>query len=915
MTDPADRGAPPARGAVAPWVRTRLRTAPGAALSLALLVLVTSFLAGAFPRAVEAYEGEGLSRAMSTAAPQQSVIGLSAAPASDDPPGRKAAALRGERLTERYRKILDRLPEPLRADGAQSAYGARTVAPVSADDPWLPELEGGAPVFTVSSQSGLERHSALRSGRLPKAGSTGPTTARVEGAVTVRTAAALRIEVGSTVHLPRDGNEGPLAVTVTGIVEPLRPGLSYWSVEPVLAVPAKRWTSGPSPAPYWHGALLLPPEAAPALLSLPEAAEAYWRLAVDPKALGGADPARLRQAVASVERGPAQSALRRAVSPELEVESGLDDLLRRHEDTLSVIGPVVAVGAFGVGSVAAVVLVMAGGLAAARRRSELTLLRSRGASLGGLAGRLLAEVAVPVLPAAAAGCALAVVLLPGGRLAPTLLASAAVAVVASATLPLRAVLLHRGHRPHGEREDAVRPRTSRRRAVAELTLAALAVAAAVALRRRGTAEGEVDWLVSAAPVLVGVVAALVLVRLYPLPLRLLALPMARRRGAIGFLSLARAGRAPATTALPLLALLVALTTAAFGGSVLAGVADARDRAALFAVGADARIEAAGDELPEGLAARVGEVSGVREVTAVRREFDLDMLDSEHDIVTLLAVDPGSYARLSAATGHDSFGAGELRKSSGPLPAIASPSVAARLGEGTATVAVPDGSFSVRVTGVRPTTPAMADGDFLIVDAAGLPVDREPTTLLVSGPSVSGPDLTAAAPRSAAVLLRADERAGLADEPVQRGAGRLYAVAAAAGAGYAVLALLLSLTRAAPERAALLARLRTMGLTRRQGRRLLILENLPQTLLAGAGGALVGWAAIELLSPGIDLARLALAGQGRFDALGPVRLRADPWSLLLPALAVVTIAAGVAAAQAYLTTRRRTTTELRVGDPR
>ncbi|GAA4939204.1 hypothetical protein GCM10023238_01110 [Streptomyces heliomycini] len=59
-------------------------------------------------------------------------------------------------------------------------------------------------------------------------------------------------------------------------------------------------------------------------------------------------------------------------------------------------------------------------------------------------------------------------------------------------------------------------------------------------------------------------------------------------------------------------------------------------------------------------------------------------------------------------------------------------------------------------------------------------------------------------------------------------------------------------RAAPERAALLARLRTMGLTRAQGRRLLVLESLPQALLAALGGVLTAWATVRLLAPGIDL---------------------------------------------------------------
>ncbi|MGW4029285.1 FtsX-like permease family protein [Streptomyces sp. NPDC004838] len=908
--------------AVAPWVRTRLRTAPVSALATLALVLVSSFLAAAFPRGVEAYEGAGLRHEMSVAPADRSGVQLTDVPPDfgGPEPAERAAALRPAKLAEQHRKILASLPEPLRADAGQSAYGVRTPTPVRSTDRWMPQLDGGAPVLTLSAGAGLAEHSAVRSGRLPRATAATAESASVEGAVTTATADALNIEPGSTVHVPRPGGT-PLAVKITGIVEPVRPQDAYWSVEPVLRTPTLRYTPAPpAPQPYWHGALLLAPEAGPALLSVATDAEAYWRIAIDSGGLRVDDLPHVRAAIASLEGGPAQAALRAAVSPALDVESGLDDVLIGYEGIVSAIDPVVGVAAFGAGGVVAVVLLMAGGLAAARRHAELALLRARGGSVRGIAGRLFAETAVPAVPAAALGCWLALVLVPEGRLTPSLLASAAVALTACAGLPLRAAFLHRGARPHGGRDDVVRARPSRRRTVAELTLLVLAVAAVVALRRRGTSGEGADELVSAAPVLVGMVAALVLVRLYPLPLRIAALPMARRRGAVGFLALARTGRSPATTALPLLALLLALTTAAFGGSVLAGIADARDRAALLAVGADARLEAA-TELPGSLAGAVGKLDGVREVVSVRRERDFDLRDSGSGLagVTLIAAEPDAYARLARSTGLGGFGADELRKrSAGPLPALVSPGVAERLGGREATIGPTSALFTVRVTAVRDTTPAVTGGEFVVVDASGLPSGFPVTTLLVSGPSVSGTELTAAARAAGGgvdVRLRSAERDGFTQSPVQSGAERIYAVATATGAGYAVLALLLSLLQAAPERAALLARLRTMGLTRRQGRRLLILESLPPALLAAAGGALVGWATIRLLSPGVGLDRLALAAQARPDSPVPVRLTADPGSLLLPALAVVVIAAGVAAAQAWLTTRRTSTTELRAGDTR
>ncbi|NEE31680.1 hypothetical protein G3M53_40330, partial [Streptomyces sp. SID7982] len=69
----------------------------------------------------------------------------------------------------------------------------------------------------------------------------------------------------------------------------------------------------------------------------------------------------------------------------------------------------------GIGSVAAVVLVMTGALIAARRKAELALMRSRGGSLRGIGGRLLAETAVTVLPASALGLLLAVLAVGEGR--------------------------------------------------------------------------------------------------------------------------------------------------------------------------------------------------------------------------------------------------------------------------------------------------------------------------------------------------------------------------------------------------------------------------------------------------------------------------------------------------------------------
>ncbi|KIF79693.1 membrane protein, partial [Streptomyces sp. 150FB] len=500
----------------------------------------------------------------------------------------------------------------------------------------------------------------------------------------------------------------------------------------------------------------------------------------------------------------------------------------------------------------------------------------------------------------------------------------AVTALACAALPVRAVVAHRGTQTAGGREDLIGAKPSRRRTVAELTALVLAVGAVVALRRRGTGSGgEADVLVSSAPVLVGLIAALVLGRLYPLPLRLLARPAGRLRGAVGFVALSRAGRSSATGALPLLALLVALTTTAFGGSVLAGIGDARDQAALLATGADARVAGVTDamELPRAAVEAVRRGTGVRDVAPVRIEHGVTLPGTgtgNTPNVTLIGADPASYARLAGRTGLGAFSEGLLAPkgtgggggSGGAVPAIASPAVAARLGGvggGPHTVSALSGRLSVRIVAVESRTPGAPDSGYLLVDADAL-TKRGPTTLLVTGDRLDAGALRKAAP-GFTVKLRGEARSVYLDSPLQSGAERIYAAAIAAGAGYAVLALLLSLSQSAPERTTLLARLRTMGLTGKQGRRLLELEALPPALLAAVGGALVGWATIALLAPGVDLTRLALSAApgsdptGSLATFGTVTLRTDLWSLLVPGAGVLALAAAVALVQARWAGRR------------
>ncbi|MEU3710723.1 FtsX-like permease family protein [Streptomyces catenulae] len=881
--------------------------AHGPAVVLGVLVLLTAFLAAAFVGGVDAYETRGARAALATAPAEQRALQISLSRTDTTEPGTDFAPRRTDREDRALRRTLGIPLAP-----GDAVHGVRTTVPLTTPDPKLPRPDGAPAAFTLYAPAGLDDHATPTEGRLPRAAAPGAEV--LEAAVTTATARTLHLRPGDTLH------PGTLTVRITGLLTPRAATGAYWSLDDLLTAPHLAPTDGVPPLRAWRGALLLAPGDGPALTAEDRgAAEKFWWYGLDARPLTARQVPALRTRLASLEHGTALAAVRAVTGPDTVVDTAADSLLAGYARSRAALTPVLAVAACTVATTAAVVLVMAGALAAARRHDEFALLRARGASLPGLAGRLAAGTCAVALPAAAAGWGAARLLVPGSPGAPAtgpLLAATAVAVVGAAVLPLRAAHVHR--RPHPTaRHDTATARPSRRRAVAELTTVALAAAAVTALRRHGPADGP-DLLVSAAPVLIAVIATLLLLRLHPLPLRALARPAARRRGLTGFLALARAGRARTATGLPLLALLTALTCASFGGAVLSGVGHGRDAAALATVGAEARITS-DRPLPPALRTALTKVPGVTDAVPVRTE--VQPAPDNGPPLTLVVADADAYARLSRATGLGAFAPTTLAEPGGdaPLPALVSPDVVRRFGHDPMPLQPEAGSLVVRPAAVRADTPALPGGDFLVVAADAVhhrhpDADASPTALLLSGTSPDPAALRAAVrahtPPGAhpVTVIRGEVRARLADAPLQQGAERLYAAATAAGAGYALLALVLAGLRAAPDRAPLLGRLRALGMSRRQGRRLLLLEALPQALLAAVGGAATAAVTLWLLGPATDLTPLALPG----GASGTVPLRSGGATLLLPSAGVLVLTLAAALAQTWSAGRRQSP-DRRAGD--
>lgn len=564
-----------------------------------------------------------------------------------------------------------------------------------------------------------------------------------------------------------------------------------------------------------------------------------------------------------------------------------------------------------------------------------------------------------MLPAAAAATALAVLLLPTPRLAPTLLAAAVVALLALLAFPVRAAVLLSPPRPAGRW----------RRPVAELLVVIATGAAVLEVRRRGVAPAgsDPDPLLIAAPLLLALCGGLLLARLQPVVTGWLARAAGRRSGLVGFLGLARAARGQGAagthargrtgpSVLPTVALLLAITTGGFGAAVLDSVDSNRLGVARLAVGGDAAITASGEaSLPDGLAKAAGELPGVRTSVPLWVDHDSSVTGTKQrsSQVSVIVAEPAAYAELSRALGCGSFDpalltAGGSQSADAPVPALFSAGLARLAGPGTYTVQPGNGGeLRTRVAGVIDCTPVRPARDAAIVVLPAGPataligadrpnqwvglgsVDGDRLRALVRAalPPASStaqaqaqtqaqpqPQAQAQTPAPAAgpadevypVRTSAEAVAELGADPLQRSAQRLFWACVAGAAGFALLAVLLTLMRTVPERAALLARLRTMGLRRRQGVALILAETLPQTLAAALGGALVAAAAVALLGPAIDLSTLV----GASVPTG-VRLTAGP--VLTQATGLAALVAAAVLVEAATSGRRQITTELRAGD--
>jgi putative ABC transport system permease protein len=946
--DPAIPPGLPASGlSVASRIRRFLvgEAGPGPAAALAVIALLAAFLATAGPREITSLQNKALRQ---TLAQQTGGFGITAT--SSPPDIGPSAALSAHQIQVMSDVMAGYVRPPLVSPAAQRWAGL-TAPLLGVLNPEPQVVLSEPPRLEIVYRSALTGNARLVSGTLPRSatvgnGSTGPVT--LQAAITAATAKTFGLRLGSLVRLGRaatmPASDPPIVLSITGVLRPADPASTFWTTDPLVAAP---YLQNPTHHPVWLGAVLIGPDELSALQDAVTgtSTEISWDFPLDSSGLTASQAPGMLAAMTTVTSGNAGEAALQAVQV---VQAGPLGGFSSPQSapTLTAIGAGVlsafiagqaAVGTTDAlllaGVAAAMVILLLIGAAAVAEAfgGELVLSRARGGSAGQVAGRVLGATAGAAGPALVVGVVVGVVVVPGGGNTASWVLAALAAVVALGAPALLAAWQHRGLRSlaGAGRGDVVVPRRSARRLVIESTALVVIVGGVVALRVRGLAPGAgVDPYLVCAPVLIAVAAGLVAARVYPVPLRALARVTAARRGAVGFLGIARSARARSVPLLPALALVVAMAVIALGGMVRAAVTSGQIAASWQQVGADAVVDAAGGSLSIGPAAQaaIAAAPGVAHASAV---YLMDagaaqagnlLVGATGTVTTgVVIVDPAQYAALVADTPWPAFPARLLAppppgQRGSPVPVIASPAMAADIRAGSRQLAFDGADLPLRVAATASSTPALpGGGPFVILPAwvvSRLTGGAEPNTMLLAGAHINIRALGAVVARalpggiitSRAAALQAD-----AGTPAVHGSDLALEQAAGAAAACAAAAVLLGVLLTGQDRTRLGVWLTAMGMTARQARRLALLDTLPLLLVAILGGELASLAIGPLIGPGLDLS--AFTGSS-----APVTLRPDLVALTAPAAGALILITMAAAGQNALI-RHRAGTVLRLDEDR
>nr|MDT0659898.1 ABC transporter permease [Micromonospora sp. DSM 115978] len=803
------------------------------------------------------------------------------------------------------------MPAPLAALTAGRWYAA-TVGPegVFAAGPRPPFTGGPPPMFGLRAQTGVREAARLVAGAWPA--TAGTPTGTVEIALSRSAAETLLLSVGDQLVISGGPGNNSVPATLVGLFEAIDGSAPVWDDLRLALEPIKPLADSD---PYqamavtdWTGIDL-----ASQRLGL---VTYGWRYQVDPDRLDASQVESVASAVLAARRDGTGGAV---------LNTSLDGVLARFDAQLSAVRALLAVVQAGLLASLIGLILLAARLAVARRREEFALLRARGAAIGTVGARTLAESAL-LVPAATVAGWLVGSLLPGRAGGAELPLVVAVGLVATAATPIVVMVGQRGAGTGGRLELA-RQRLSARRLTAEASVLAVAGLGVFLLHRRGLSEsGAVDPYLVSVPVLLAAGTALLALRAVRWPLRQLDRLAARLRGVVAFLGLVRAGRGAPITAGPLAVLVVAISTGVFSAALGTTIADTRDRVSDREIAADALVT--GYAFAPATGDKLAVLPGVEAVAAATLESNRRVLSGTGASaellgqVQVLVVDAVAFARVVEASGTGVAVPAALTgapRTGGSVPAVVSPKVAELLraagdrpgpaGRGDPVVDVQGRLYAFTVGATAGEVPGLRiDVDrFIVLPWQAMPVPDWkpviPNQFLIAGSGFEAATIRRVAdagqrahaadvlgtpdapvPLAAAVTTRPEHRRALERTGANEVLTLTYLIGAVGAAALALLALAFAVVAGAESRGRALSKLRTLGLSRRQGHRLLVYELAPVVGTALVAGGLVGVALPWLLAPSLGLSS--------FTAGLPVATRIDP-AVVAGSLALLVV--GLAAA--------------------
>ncbi|MBC6461939.1 ABC transporter permease [Actinomadura sp. HBU206391] len=728
----------------------------------------------------------------------------------------------------------------------------------------------------------------------------------IEVALAAKAAARLRLRPGDTVSL--EGRE----VRISGLYEPVSAADPFWATRPQLLAALDIEVGIGSLTTMTTAALDAPGYAV--LYRDDHVALSYtWRFPIVTGRVTAAGAQELNQVLPEFEFAVRN---RQLAGVRFDLATRLGTVLQGFSDQLRVTQAVLAVAFAGLGAVAVGALALGCRVLLERMRPAMATMRARGGSLMQLSGLVAATVALVAVPAALAGYLLAALLVGGPPV--TVALPGVLAVLATALLTPAALTVAGHRRPMRERRsDVTAPKASPRRLVLEALVITLSAAGIVVLRRRGliteSAERGTDPFIAAVPILLAAAAGLLMSRCYPYPLRAIGAIARRGRSTVPFVGLAQASRQGLTAVLPMIVLLLVAAVTGFAATIDVSVSRAQESSAWQAIGADAQVTTSA--LDPAALGRLRGLGGVEDAVAARfaDSARLGAGGPAPETITVVAVDLDAYRRIVAGR--------PLRVPPAPrgrgaeTPALFSAGLAARAdGTGPMSLSWPDGT-TLRIRRAAtikgfPTLPA--DQSFVVLPYAALDqVDRLSTTVFVRGHDLDAAQLCGAvlpgAPEDTAcadTYARAHgELTGAPLVGMVRGAFRYTALVVG---GYGTLTVLLALIIGASARGRTVSYLRTLGLSRRQARRLTMVELGPAICVAAVMGWVLGLLLPRVVGPAIDL-RAFTGGRPAAD----YTLDLNSTALLAGGLIVF---AGLAIVlDAALNSRLRLNSVMRMGD--